>query len=98
MLDIKEFSNAVTFKVRLTPRSSRNAIVGEHEGALKIALTAPPVEGAANEALVEFLAKVLGIRKSAVKIVSGEKSKNKTVRIEGVNLSSLKRYLDSLID
>ncbi len=94
MLDIKEAENSVTFRVRLAPRSSRNSIVGEHQGALKIALTAPPVEGAANQALVEFLAKTLGIRKSAVKIIAGEKSKNKTVRVEGITGEAIKKIFN----
>lgn len=84
MLDIKETQNSVTFKVRLIPRSSRNAVLGEQEGALKIALSAPPVEGAANQALIKFLAEVLGVRKSAIKIMAGGKSKNKMVKVEGI--------------
>jgi hypothetical protein len=89
MLDIKETQNSVTFKVRLIPRSSRNAVLGEQEGALKIALSAPPVEGAANQALIKFLAEVLGVRKSAIKIMAGGKSKNKTIRIENLTKEAI---------
>lgn len=94
MLDLKEYNNAITFQVRLSPRASRNAVLGEHDGALKIALTAPPVEGAANQALVQFLAKILGVKKSAVTIISGEKSKHKTVKVEGVGMTTVKNIFN----
>ncbi len=81
---IHEVQGGVTFSVRVVPRSSRNQIVGVEGGALKIKLIAPPVEGAANAALIEFIAEWLSVRKSAVAIVSGDKSRNKIVRIRGV--------------
>ena len=81
---ITETSGSVTFAVRVAPRASRNQIVGVEGGALKIKLTAPPVEGAANAALIEFVAEWLGVRRSAVSIVSGDKARNKLVRVRGV--------------
>ena len=81
---ITEANDSVTFAVRVVPRSSRNQIVGVEGGALKIKLTAPPVEGAANAALIEFVAEWLGVRRSAVSIVSGDKARNKLVRVNGV--------------
>ena len=81
---LAETNGAVTFTVRVTPRSSRNQIVGVEGGALKIRLTAPPVEGAANAALIEFIAAWLGVKRSAVSIVSGDKARNKIVRVNGV--------------
>jgi len=81
---IAETNDSVTFAVRLAPRSSRNQIVGVEGGALKIKLTAPPVEGAANAALIEFVAERLDVRRSAVSIVSGDKSRNKLVRVSGL--------------
>ncbi len=81
---ITEANGSVTFAVRVVPRSSRNQIVGVEGGALKIKLTAPPVEGAANAALIEFIAEWLGVRRSAVSIVSGDKARNKLVRVHGV--------------
>jgi uncharacterized protein len=81
---ITEANGSVTFSVRVVPRSSRNQIVGVEGGALKIKLTAPPVEGAANAALIEFVAEWLGVRRSAVSIVSGDKARNKIVRVNGV--------------
>ena len=77
-------NGGVTFAVRVMPRSSRNQIVGVEGRALKIKLTAPPVEGAANAALIEFVAEWLGVRRSAVSIVSGDKARNKLVRVSGV--------------
>ncbi len=81
---ITEANGSVTFAVRVVPRSSRNQIVGVEGGVLKIKLTAPPVEGAANAALIEFVAEWLGVRRSAVSIVSGDKARNKLVRVNGV--------------
>lgn len=75
-------SAPVRFRVRLTPRSSRNEVVGlEADGAVKVRLTAPPVEGAANKMLVRFLAKRLGVRVSSVRIVGGLKSRDKVVEV-----------------
>jgi uncharacterized protein (TIGR00251 family) len=82
--NIVESGGGVTFAVRVVPRSSRDEIAGVQSDALKVKLTAPPVEGAANAALVEFVAKQLGVRRRAVSIVSGETSRNKIVRVGGV--------------
>jgi uncharacterized protein (TIGR00251 family) len=88
---ITEAQGSVTFAVRVVPRSSRNQIVGVEGGALKIKLTAPPVEGAANAALIEFVAEWLGVRRSAVLIVSGDKARNKLVRVSGVTREQVLR-------
>lgn len=85
MLDISESRDAVTFSVRVVPRASRTEIVGEHDGALKIRVAAPPVEGAANEELIKFLAKTFGVSKSAVEIVAGEQARHKSVRVSGIS-------------
>jgi uncharacterized protein (TIGR00251 family) len=76
----------VNIRVYVAPRASANKVLGLHNGALKIALTAPPVEGAANKALVEFLAKVLGVPRSAVALLAGESSRNKVVSVAGIGL------------
>jgi uncharacterized protein len=91
---IAEANGAVTFAVRVVPRSSRNQIVGVEGGALKIKLTAPPVEGTANAALIEFVAEWLGVRRSAVSIVSGDKARNKIVRVNGVTQEQVKNLTD----
>jgi len=85
MMEIAERNGSVIFTVRLSPRASRDAIEGEFQGALKVRLTAPPVENRANEALRRLLAANLNLPASAVKIVSGEKSRTKRVSIEGVS-------------
>ena len=86
-------ADSVTFSVRLTPRASKNEITGVQAGALRVRLTAPPVEGAANAALIEFIAERLKVRKSAISIVSGERSRNKIVRVSGMNLEQVKAAL-----
>ncbi len=86
-------SDGVTLAVRVIPRSSRNQIVGVENDALKIRLTAPPVGGAANAALIEFIADWLRVRKSAVSIVGGDKSRNKTVRVSGVTAEQVSQRL-----
>jgi uncharacterized protein len=73
-----------------------NKVVGVHNGALKVALTAPPVEGAANKALLEFLAKLLGAPKSSVVLISGEGSRNKIVRVEGISAEDALRKLSAV--
>lgn len=73
------------FDVRVAPRASRNAIEGEHAGALKVRLTAPPVEGRANDALRRLLAERLDVPVSAIRIVAGESSRTKRVSIRGVS-------------
>ena len=95
MDDLSFTANAdgVTFAVRLTPRAGKNEVAGVQAGALRVRLTAPPVEGAANAALIEFIADRLKVRKSAVSIVSGEKSRNKIVRVSGLRGEQIKAAL-----
>jgi uncharacterized protein (TIGR00251 family) len=83
-MELTERDGGVTFAVRVMPRASRDAIEGEHDGALKIRLTAPPVEDRANDALRRLLAERLNVPVSAVRIVAGEKSRTKRVLIAGV--------------
>jgi len=80
-INIREQDGSVTFNVRVIPRSSKSEIVGEYDGALKVKLTSPPVNGAANEELVKLIAKECEVSKSDVEIVSGRTSKTKQVRI-----------------
>jgi len=70
--------------VKLQPRASKNEIIGFKEGMLWLRVTAPPVENKANIALIELIAEELGIRKSAIQLVAGDKSRIKTIKIEGV--------------
>jgi len=80
-------------KVRVVPRSSRNQIIGVDDGIFKIKLTAPPVDGKANKALIEFLAGRLGLARGKVEIISGERSRQKSVRIHGVTLEDVNALL-----
>ena len=83
MIEIADRDGAIIFAVRVTPRASRDAIEGEYQGALKVRLTAPPVEDRANEALRRLLAESLNVPVSAVRIVAGEKSRTKRVSVSG---------------
>jgi uncharacterized protein (TIGR00251 family) len=84
-----EQDGIVTFEVRVTPRASRSRVVAVQDGMLKVALTAAPVEGAANRALVELLAKTFGVSKSSVEIVRGERGRTKLVRVQDADLDRL---------
>jgi len=77
----REDSAGVTFSVRVVPRASRSEVVGLHDGALKIRVAAPPVEGAANQELVRFLCKKLKVPRASVTLISGASSKNKIIRV-----------------
>ncbi len=93
MIPIRDTSQGATFAVRVQPRSSRNAITGEMGEALKLALTAPPVEGKANEACIEFLAKLLKVPRSSVTIAAGETSRNKVIRVAGLSAEEVRQRL-----
>lgn len=81
MIPVKETSSTLSFPLLVVPRSSKNMIVGSHDNALKIKITAPPVEGKANEMCVAFFSRVLGLPKSSIAIASGAASKRKEVRL-----------------
>ncbi len=84
----------VVIRVRVVPRSSRNQILGLDNGIFKVKLTAPPVEGKANSALVKFLAKGLGIPKTDIEIVAGERSKTKSILVRGLTLDEINERLN----
>jgi uncharacterized protein (TIGR00251 family) len=81
---IHEGENAVSFAVKVHPRAKKNAITGELGDALKVSLTAPPIEGRANDACIEFLARILKVPRSSVTIASGAGGRNKVIRVAGV--------------
>lgn len=89
-VEVSERDGAVTFRVRVTPRARKDAITGTHAGALKVSLTAPPVEGAANAALVKLLAKQLGIARQNVEITRGDASRDKVLRVRGVGVEAIR--------
>src|SRR6185295_1085923 len=89
MIDYLEKAGALTFKVQVVPRASRSEIVGEHNGALRVRITAPPVDGAANEELLRLLARALRVPRSAIEITAGHSAKLKTVCVAGIKSSLL---------
>jgi uncharacterized protein len=88
-------ARGVRITVRVQPRASSNTIVGVHGDALKVRLTAPPVDGAANEALVELLRDAFGIAARAVTIVSGASARTKVVELEGVTEDRVRRLVQT---
>jgi uncharacterized protein len=93
VIAVHETADGVTFAVKVQPRARRNAIVGELGDALKIALTAPPVDGKANEACVEFFADSLQVSRSSISIVSGQTSRNKVIRVTGITAADVRKRL-----
>ena len=84
MVSVTENSGSISFSVKVHPRAKKNSITGEIGGALKLALTAPPVDGAANSACVDFFSKSLKVPRCSITIASGERNRLKVVRVHGV--------------
>jgi uncharacterized protein len=84
MFPVHEGSSGVSFAIKVHPRAKVNAIAGELGAAIKVSLTAPPVDGRANDACIEFFAKLLKVPRSSVTIASGQTSRNKVIRVSGV--------------
>jgi uncharacterized protein len=84
MVNIRETEHGIVFPVHIVPRSAKCEIAGVQGDALKLKITAPPVEGQANTECIRFLSHILGIKKKQVRILSGHKSKKKMVAIEGI--------------
>lgn len=92
-LQLEERGERIRFAVKVAPRAARAAVTGVHDGALKVSLTAPPVDGAANRALCELLAKRLRLPRRAVTLVAGERSRCKTLEVEGLDAATLRERL-----
>ena len=95
MISIRESSGGVTFAVKVHPRAKKNTVTGELGDAIKISLTSPPVEGRANEACIEFFAKLLKVPRSSVTIASGQSSRQKVIRVIGLSAEAIKERLKS---
>ena len=95
MFPLNETTKGVTFAVKVQPRAHKNAITGRVGDALKLALTAPPVEGRANRAVIEYFADLFAIPRSSVSIASGETSRNKIVRVTGITAERVRELLSS---
>ncbi|MEP6569799.1 MAG: DUF167 domain-containing protein [Acidobacteriota bacterium] len=83
MINYSEKNGALTFKVRVVPRASRSEIMGEHNGALRVRVAAPPVDGESNEELIRLLARAFCVPRGAIEIMAGLSSKLKTIRATG---------------
>ena len=94
MVRVSAAEAGVRFAVRVQPRASKNEVAGIHGTALKIRLQAPPVDGAANDALVSFLADLLGVSRRSVRIISGDSSRNKTVEVDGVTAQLIQQLTE----
>jgi len=93
MISVRERNGGVTFQVKIQPRAKKNAITGEAGEALKLALTAPAIEGRANQACIEFFAKLLKVPRSSVTIATGERNRLKVVQIAGLTAAQFRQRL-----
>ena len=94
MIPIKDGAAGPTFTVKIHPRAKKNAITGEVGDALKLSLTAPPVDGKANAACIDFLANLLKVPRSSVTIAAGQTSRNKVIRVTGLSAKDLTKRLN----
>ena len=94
---VNESKNGLTFDIQVTPRASRAEIAGVQDEALKVKVTALPVEGAANEACIKLLAKELGLKKSQLEIFAGGKSRRKTVVVKDMAKTELEQKIESVL-
>jgi uncharacterized protein len=93
MIPVRDTPQGATFAIKVHPRARKNDIIGEVGDALKLALTAPPVEGRANQAVVEFLAEILDVPHSSITIAAGQASRNKVVRVSGLSAADVEKRL-----
>jgi uncharacterized protein len=95
MLNFTERDGAITFQVKVVPRASKSSIVGVQDGALRIRVAAPPVDGAANEELIRILSKALRLPSSSIEIIVGQGSKTKLIRATGITGQQIKELLEA---
>ena len=93
MIPLHDSGSGISFAVKVHPRAKKNAITGELGDALKVSLTTPPIEGRANEACIEFFAKLLKVPRSSVTIASGHASRNKVIRVAGLSAEQVQDRL-----
>jgi hypothetical protein len=97
LIPIHDTPAGATFQVKVHPRARKNAVTGVLDKALKLALTAPPIEGRANEACIEFIAKLLNVPRSSVTIAAGESSRQKLIRVAGVRAAQVEEKLRAIL-
>jgi uncharacterized protein (TIGR00251 family) len=93
VIPIRELSGGVTFGVKVHPRAKKNAITGELGDALKLSLVSPPVEGRANQACIEFFAKLLKVPRSSVTIASGQTRQSKVIGVSGLSAEEVRKRM-----
>ncbi len=93
MIPIRDTPSGASFLIKVQPRARKNAIVGVMGDAIKVALTAPPIEGRANEACIAFLAEILNVSRSSITIAAGETSRNKLIRVSGLSAAEVEARL-----
>ncbi len=95
-ISIRETAAGAVFPVRVVPRASRREVAGVQDGALKLRITAAPVEGKANEECIRLLAEALGVKKAQVTIISGHTARTKTVSVEGLKAADVTAFISAL--
>jgi uncharacterized protein len=93
LIPIQESDAGITFAVKVHPRAKKNAITGERGDALKVSLTAPPIDGRANDACIDFFAKLLKVPRSSVTIASGHSSRSKVIRVAELSAEEVRKRL-----
>lgn len=96
MIGLREEADGVSFEVRVQPRSSKTEISGIQDGILRVRLTSPPVDGAANRQCIELLSRKMKIPKRAIRIASGAKARRKRLKILGLGAEEMKNILNGL--
>ena len=96
MTVVRDTPAGASFQVRVQPRAKKNAITGEVGDAIKLAITAPPVDGRANEACIAFFAELLNVGRSSVTIAAGLSSRNKLIRVTGMSATEVERRLSGV--
>jgi uncharacterized protein len=91
---VQESSDGVTFAIKVHPRARKNAITGRVGDAIKVSLTAPPIEGKANDACIDFFAKLLKVSRSSVTIASGQSSRAKVIRVVGLSAEEIRKRIE----
>lgn len=97
MIAIRPHTNGATVAVRAQPGARKNAVLGEHAGSLKVAVTAPPEDGRANEAILDVLAEALGVKRSHLELVSGHTHRNKVILVRGLTVEELATLVEAFV-
>jgi hypothetical protein len=93
LIPVRDTPRGATFQVKVQPRAKKNAIVGEVGEAVKLALTAPPIDGRANEACIAFLAELLNVPRGSVTIAAGHSSRSKVIRVTEISAAHVREKL-----